>query len=374
MPTKPSPAASSMNRKLPTGPGPVGVSAATPASLGYRTPAEWAPHEATWLAWPHHTETWPGKRLAAVEETYLQMLEALLPREKVHLLVRNEREQDRVLSLLQNRRIKTTDLLLYLVPTADAWIRDYGPTFVVDSKGKKAWVKWIFNAWGGKYPSHLEDTKIFSRSLSLISHPCFESGIVLEGGSIEVNGEGTCLTTEQCLLNPNRNSRLTRLEIEQSLKDYLGISHLVWLREGICGDDTDGHIDDIARFVDSRTILAACEEDERDDNCPILKENWGRLKEAKDEKGRPWNLVKLPMPGAIADGERRLPASYANFYIANSVVLLPVFHDRHDERAVKILTEHFPKREIISIPCLDLVYGLGALHCITQQEPACPLS
>ncbi len=343
-------------------------------------PAEWAAHEATWLSWPHNQETWPGKRLNEVCEIYFQMLEALLPHEKVHLLVCNERQRDEIEHKLQSRRIRAQNLIYHRSPTVDAWIRDYGPTFLILgkkeggeehdlSRKKKAWCKWIFNAWGGKYPSLMKDTEIF-QDRSLIPYPCFDAGWVLEGGSIEVNGEGTCLTTEQCLLNPNRNPRLSRREIEQHLKNDLGVSHIVWLSEGIVGDDTDGHIDDIARFVNATTILAAYERDEADENYPILKKNWELLENARDPQGRKWDLIKFPLPGKVVDQGARLPASYANFYIADQAVLLPVYDHRNDRNAASILKELFPGRHIVPISCTALVYGLGAIHCVTQQEPA----
>lgn len=354
----------------------------TPSALGYRMPAEWEAHDATWLAWPHNTETWPGKRLAQVGGIYLQMLEALLPHEKVHVLVNDEREEKRVRNLIKKIGSKARNLETHEVFTADAWIRDYGPTFVTGARGK-AWCKWIFNAWGGKYASLAEDNHVFSARKKggssenfggqkgpLIMDPCFVAGIVLEGGSVEVNGRGACLTTEQCLLNKNRNPSLSKTEIEAMLKNFLGVSQIIWLGEGIVGDDTDGHIDELARFVNPTTIVAAYEEDASDPNHKLLKENWERLKRGFNEKGSKWDLVKLPMPGKVADGGTRLPASYANFYIANSVILLPAYDHPNDDRAKKILQEFFPKREIVTIPCRSLVYGLGAIHCVTQQEPS----
>lgn len=345
----------------------------TPASLGYQMPAEWAKHESTWLSWPTNIETWPGKRLASVEDTYLQMLEGLLPGEKVNLLVRDKTAAEKLRKRLEKMGISTKNLILHLIPTVDTWIRDFGPTYLKKagkSKGDdKAWVKWIFNAWGGKYASLMEDTKIF-QDKSLIPHPCFDAGIILEGGSIEVNGEGTCLTTEQCLLNKNRNPQFSRKQIEQLLKDYLGVSHIVWLKEGIVGDDTDGHIDDIARFVNKNTIVTVFEDDESDANYHLLKENWEDLKQSEDQDGKKWNVVKLPMPGVIADGDVRLPASYGNFLIANKAILLPVYGHRNDRKAAQILQDYFPKHEILPIRCNDMVYGLGAIHCVSQQEPA----
>ncbi len=337
-------------------------------------PAEWYPHEATWLSWPQNVATWPGTRLKKVEEIYLQMLEALLPNEKVRLLVQNNLEGEKVSNRLKNMGIQTKNLIPHAVPTADTWIRDYGPTFILTKDGKKAWCKWIFNAWGKKYPHLIKDNEIFAengkKAASLIPFPCFSADLVLEGGSIEVNGDGTCLVTEQCLLNSNRNSHLSREKIEEYLKNFLGVFKVIWLGKGIVGDDTDGHIDDIARFVSQDRIVAAFEEDESDENYGILKENWKRLLSDENPGKGKWNLIRLPMPKPLVEEGVRLPASYANFYIANGVVLLPVFKDPKDERAVKILKELFPRREIIPIDCRTLVYGLGAIHCVTQQEPA----
>ena len=263
-----------------------------PADLGYAMPAEWARHDATWLAWPHNAETWPDKRLAIVRDTYLQMLEGLLPGEKVHLIVNDAREKEEVRKFLAPK-LDLTRLIFHETPVVDTWIRDYGPTFIQKKvKGRTpvasnlAYVKWIFNAWGGKYPSLAEDTHLFEPAKKLMKAPCFEANFILEGGSVEVNGEGTVLTTQQCLLNANRNPHFTKFQIEQLLKKYLGASHVLWLQEGIVGDDTDGHIDDIARFTDSRTILAAYEEDRGDKNFEALDENWERLKTFELEDGK----------------------------------------------------------------------------------------
>jgi len=340
-----------------------------PAELGYRMPAEWSRHEATWLAWPHNAETWPGKRLDGVRDIYLQMLEGLLPGEKVRLLVNDASEREEVQKFLRSK-LDLTNLIFYETPVADAWIRDYGPTFIKKADGAKAFCKWIFNAWGGKYPSLAEDTRLFEPQKGLVPFSCFEANLVLEGGSIEVNGEGTVLTTQQCLLNANRNPHFTKPQIEDLLKGYLGASHVLWLQEGIAGDDTDGHIDDIARFVDNRTILAAYEDDTSNENFETLEDNWERLKTFELQDGKKPNLVKFPMPGIVVDNGARLPASYANFLIANKAVLLPVFGHRNDKRAAEILRELFPKHEILPIRCNGLVYGLGAIHCVSQQEPA----
>ncbi|MBI3316677.1 MAG: agmatine deiminase family protein [Candidatus Omnitrophica bacterium] len=349
-------------------------------------PPEWTAHEATWLAWPHNLETWPGGKLAEVEKIYLAMIEALLPHEKVKLLVKDQNEKGQVLIKLKAAGLRNLkNLILIQKPTVDAWIRDYGPTFVTNrpplhalpfpeeeggGREKKAYIKWIFNGWGNKYPSFVPDTRVFEDK-DLIPDRGFEAGFVLEGGSIEVNGEGICMTTESCLLNKNRNPQFSQKEIEENLRKFLGVSEILWLNEGIAGDDTDGHIDDLARFVAPKVILAAVEEDSKDGNYSVLKKNWEILKRAASGEVKRFDILEFPMPGGVvnADNGERLPASYTNFYLANGVVLLPVYRHKNDERAIKILKEFFPRHLMVPIDCNALVYGLGALHCVTQQEP-----
>jgi len=341
-----------------------------PHGLGYRMPAEWLWHEATWLAWPHNRETWPENRFTEIEEIYLRMLEALLPGEKVRLLCHDDKEREHVETMVSARRIRNTNLDIRIAPTVDVWIRDYGPIFVKNREGRKAWCKWRFNAWGGKYPEFIADNHVFEPAKKMIVHPCFCPEMILEGGSIDVNGEGVCLTTECCLLNANRNSLFSRKDIESYLEKYLGVSQTVWLRGGLAGDDTDGHIDNLARFVNADTILAAFEEDASDQNYEPLRSNWEKLGNALPPGNGKWHLIKLPMPGKVKEHGIRKPASYANFYIGNQAVLMPVYGHPNDCRAASILKEHFTGREIVTIPCDALINGLGALHCITQQEPA----
>lgn len=344
----------------------------SPFALGYRMPAEWEPHEGTWLAWPHNEETWPGK-LPKIEAIYLQMIEALVPQEKVHLLVNDERERERVEKCLLPRGIPTRNLLYYLIPTVDAWIRDYGPNFILKEPGGKkeaAWVKWGFNAWGGKYESLARDEGVGERLAPLLEIPVFRSGLVLEGGSIDSNGLGSSLVTEQCLLHPNRNPHLSRPEIEKALRDFLGFTNPIWLGEGIEGDDTDGHIDDIARFVNPDTVVTAVEKDPGDQNYTPLQENLGRLRNARDQEGKRLAVVEIPMPEPVRVPGARLPASYLNFYIANGVVLVPIFGQAGDLTALKILEGLFPKRRVIGIRSEDLILGLGAIHCVTHEQPS----
>jgi len=344
----------------------------TPAELRFYMPAEWRSHEATWLSWPKDPETWP-ERVPQVQNIFLQMMAALAPHEIVNLLVDDEETEIWV-------RARCTfagaeNIRCHRIVTVDSWIRDYGPNFLVNEKGELAYNDWGFNAWGNKYEQLKQDDSIPQRLERLLKAPRFDPGIVLEGGSIEVNGAGCVLTTEQCLLNSNRNPQLSKTEIEHYLKDYLGVEKVLWLGEGIVGDDTDGHIDDIARFVAEDVILCAVEEDTQDANYEPLQDNLKRLQNMADARGQAFEVVTLPMPGVVggASTDRRkldrLPASYANFYIANNVVLAPVFGHSNDARALKTLERVFPDRRVVGINCEPLVWGMGTIHCVTQQQP-----
>lgn len=335
-------------------------------------PAEWEKHEATWLAWPQNEETWPGK-VREVEEVYFQMILALAQGEKVCLLVNGERTRDRVQIELSRRRAVEKNIIYYLIPTIDVWLRDYGPNFILKESGSKkeiAFVHWVFNAWGGKYGSLMADTQIPKRLEPILDMPVFRPGLVLEGGSIDTNGLGTCLVTEQCLLNPNRNPYLNRTEIEKTLRDFHSFTHFIWLGEGIEGDDTDGHIDDITRFVNPTTVVTAVEENRSDPNSAVLAENLKRLEEAKDQDGKKINIIPIPMPRRVEDGDNRLPASYLNFYIGNAAVLVPIFGHANDAVALRQLEELFPDRQIVGIRSETLVIGLGGIHCVTHEQPA----
>ncbi|HKP47691.1 MAG TPA: agmatine deiminase family protein [Pyrinomonadaceae bacterium] len=364
------------------------ASSDTPASLGFYMPAEWRPHEATWLSWPKDPETWPD-RVEQVQNIFLQMMAALTPHETVNLLVDDESVENEV-----RKRCKFSaaeNIRFHRMKTVDSWIRDYGPNFLVleqssarskdehdkskSSEHSLAFNDWGFNAWGNKYEELKRDDAIPSQLEDLIQARRFEPGIVMEGGSIEVNGAGCVLTTEQCLLNPNRNPSLSKTEIEQYLEDYLGVQKVLWLGEGIVGDDTDGHIDDIARFVAPNVIACAVEEDPDDANYDLLQENFRRLQSMTDTQGRPFQIVRLPMPGTVGGSSTstrnldRLPASYANFYIANGVVLAPVFGHQNDQRAIETLQRLFATRQVVPINCEPLVWGMGTIHCVTQQQP-----
>jgi len=346
------------------------VQGSTPRELGYAMPAEWTRHRGTWLSWPHNRETWPTQ-LEQVRDIWVKMIQALSEGERIYLLVNDEAARREVSKKLEKAGAVMEQISLLEIPSVDVWMRDYGPTFVTrDSEDSPlACNDWIFNGWGGKYRGYEDDDRVAKDIASLLSLPVFEHRVVLEGGSIEVNGRGTLLTTEQCLLNPNRNPHLGRAEIEQFLKDSLGVRHVVWLGEGIAGDDTDGHIDDIARFVNSTTVVCVLEEDPNDENCTHLRENFERLQVARNQDGQKLTVVPLPFPGPVSCEGTRLPASYANFYIANEAVLVPTYDDPHDRKAVGLLQDFFPARKVIGIPCTALVAGLGAIHCVTQQEP-----
>ncbi len=343
----------------------------TPAQLGYSMPAEWAPHRGTWLSWPHREASWPGK-FAPVPGIFAQMVRFLSESEEVHINVTDADMEAKARGTVvpgTNR----DNVFFHYFPTNDAWCRDHGPIFVqrdTPAGPQEAIIDWGYNAWGDKYPPFDLDDVIPSRVGAAFNIPVFHPGIVMEGGSIDVNGAGTLLTTESCLLNPNRNPSLSREQIEGCLRDYLGVRHILWLGDGIEGDDTDGHVDDLTRFVDPVTVVTVVEEDPSDMNYEPLQENLKRLASMHDQDGRPLRVVTLPMPLRLEHDGQRLPASYANFYIANSVVLLPTFGQPRDGIALSTLQRLFPSRRVIGIDCTDLVWGLGAFHCVSQQWPA----
>jgi agmatine deiminase len=353
-------------------PHPPSIPNVTPASLGYRMPAEWELHEATWLAWPHNLDTWPGK-FDLVPDIYVEIVRALYTSEPVSICVNDAEDAVETRLFLKRAGLDLSTVQFCEIPTNDTWARDHGPIFLTRSHEERrelAVVDWIFNSWGEKYgPWHLDDV-VPQKVAKMLALPLFEPGIVLEGGSIDVNGRGTLLTTEACLLNPNRNPTLTREEIEAYLRAYLGVTKILWLGDGIVGDDTDGHIDDLARFVNPTTVVCALEDDPTDVNYALLRDNFERLQKMTDQDGRPLRVVPLCMPSPVIYDGNRLPASYANFYIANGVVLMPTYECANDKRAITTLQEIFPTRHVVGIPCTDLVWGLGAIHCITQQQPA----
>ncbi len=344
------------------------ISGNTPERLGFCMPAEWDPHEAIYLAWPHDPATFPG-RVDAAESAYVEIIRAIHDCEHVELFVLPG-SLARVENILRKAGISMSCVTFHPVEYADVWFRDYGPIFIrSEITGEIAMTHWKFNAWGEKYGELISDTGIPAVINSQLGLKRFVPGIVLEGGSIDVNGKGTLLTTSQCLLNKNRNPHLSRKEIERYLGDYLGANHIIWLGEGIAGDDTDGHIDDIARFCNPTTVLAVVEDDPADENYMPLMENYEILLSSTDQDGNRLEVIKLPTPGFFGDSHGRLPASYANFYIGNHTVLVPVFGHANDSRALGIIGECFPGRTVRGIYAGDLVHGLGTIHCMSQQKP-----
>lgn len=340
----------------------------TPGNRGFLMPAEWEPHEAVWLSWPHNPVTFPD--IPAVEEAYFELITRLHTSDRIEIFVPTAVIHRRVRSRLREKGVDLDRVILHTNDYSDVWIRDYGPTFVLNrALGEVAMVRWNFNAWGGKYDDQIRDGRIPQLMNRWMNLPVYEPGIVLEGGSIDVNGKGTVLTTRSCLLNPNRNPHLSADEIEEKLREYLGVEKIIWLNDGIVGDDTDGHIDDIARFVNPTTVVCAYETDVADANYPALHDNYEILRQSSDQNGRPLSVIKLPMPAKVeADGER-YPASYTNFYIGNTVVIVPIFNDPNDEEAIRILKEIFPGREVIGINARAMVEGYGTFHCASQQQP-----
>jgi agmatine deiminase len=339
-----------------------------PAEQGFRMPPEWAPHQATWISWPHNPETWPGL-LAQAEASMAAAVQALAGGEAVRINVLHEAHQAHVRRLL-GPIADSPAVVFHHFPTNDAWCRDHGAIFVRDEAGRLAAVDCGFNAWGGKYPPWDLDDAIPARMAEALGLPRYEGGLILEGGSIEVNGAGTLLTTEQCLLNDNRNPSLSRTDIEQRLRLLFGVHQVLWLGDGIVGDDTDGHVDDISRFVAADTVVTVVEPDPADANHAPLAENLARLRAMRLHDGRGLRIVELPMPAPVEFDGVRLPASYGNFYIGNEVVLLPVFDQPADARARRILEGCLPGRRVVPIRANELVVGLGAFHCLTQQVPA----
>ena len=346
---------------------------ATPAALGYRWPAEWERHAATWLAWPHNSETWP-RRLERAEDACVGLLRALQEHETVRLLVGDEAREDRARRRLAAGGVDADRAIeFHRIPTDDAWLRDSGPIFVTRDDGRggseRAILDFRFDCWGRKYAPCDRDDAVPRAIAAVLGLPRFRADFVLEGGSIDGNGAGTILTTESCLLHPNRGSGRSREAMERRLADWLGATNVLWLREGIAGDDTDGHIDDIARFVAPGTVVASVEEDPSDANCAALAENLRRLRGMRDQDGKPLSVVPLPMPPAVTVDGLRCPASYANFLLANGCALVPTFGVATDERALAVLRELLPDRDVVGVRCSDLVQGLGAIHCLSQQEP-----
>jgi agmatine deiminase len=342
----------------------------TPAKLGFRMPAEWEPQEAIWLSWPHKYASWPGQ-FRPVPYAFARIVTQISRFQQVRINAA-QRLHARAQRMCAKAGADMSRVTFYDHPTNDAWCRDHGPIFVKnDATGEVAITDWAYNAWGDKYPPYDLDNQIPPSIAEKLKLRRFEHDMILEGGSIDVNGEGLLLTSEQCLLNRNRNPHLTREQIEQNLKDYLGIKQVLWVGDGIIGDDTDGHIDDITRFYKADGFITCVEPNKRDKNHAILAENLERLRAFRTPAGKKFSIVELPMPKPFTFQRQRVPASYANFLIINGAVLVPQFRQKkQDAAALEIIRACFPGREAIGIDCYHLIWGLGTLHCISQQQPA----
>ncbi len=347
----------------------------TPHALGFRMPAEWEPHEATWLGWPHEATDWPGK-FAVIPWAFAEIVRHLSQVERVYLLVENRAAESRVRSMLKKSGANLDAVDFFRMPTDRGWMRDSGPICVRNEADEVAYNNFLFNGWA-KYPNHKKDAAVVAKANQKLKRRVWQPQnkgrrVVLEGGSIDVNGRGTLLTTEECLLSKvqERNPGFTKEDYAEVFREYFGVTNVLWLRNGIAGDDTHGHVDDLARFVNPSTVVTIVEDDPTDVNYGALQENLALLKNMKDQDGRTLRVETLPMPAPVYFEDFRLPASYANFYASNKIVLVPTFNDSNDRVALNTLAKLFPDREMVGIACRDLVLGLGTIHCMTQQQPA----
>lgn len=343
----------------------------TPQAQGYYFPAEFAPHVATWLSWPHKEASWPGK-IHTIYPYYAQFVKVLTESELVRINVVDTAMQDFATAHLLKAGVPMDKVEFFLHPTNDAWCRDHGPAFLINPNAaiKKVIVDWNYNAWGDKYPPYDLDDVIPTRIAEYYGLPVYYPGIIMEGGSVEFNGAGTLLTSTACLLNPNRNPHLNQEQIEGYLRNYYGVEQILWVDEGIVGDDTDGHIDDTVRFVNADTVLTVVEPNKQDENHAILQHNLKQLQQMRLLNGKQLNIVELPMPDAVVYEDQRLPASYANFYISNQHVIVPTFRCDKDDQALSIIQQCFPERTVVGIDSTEIIWGLGSFHCLSQQEPA----
>ncbi|MGC4102730.1 agmatine deiminase family protein [Ferruginibacter sp.] len=351
---------------------PLGAGGKTPKELGYYFPAEFAKHSATWLSWPHKEASWPGK-IHTIYPYYSQFIKELTKGEKVCINVNDENMREFAVQHLQTAGVNLDKVEFFFHPTNDAWCRDHGPAFLINpgaTENKKVIVDWGYNAWGNKYPPFDLDDVIPTLIGKHYNIPVYNPGIVMEGGSVEFNGKGTIMTSTACLLNPNRNPHLNQGQIEKYLYDYYGAEQILWVNDGIVGDDTDGHIDDTVRFVNEDTVLTVVEENKQDENYQLLQDNLKQLQQMRLLNGKQLNIVELPMPDAVVYDDQRLPASYANFYIANHAVIVPIFNCKKDEAALITIQSCFPGREVVGIDSTEIIWGLGSFHCMSQQEPA----
>lgn len=343
----------------------------TPQAQGYYFPAEFAPHVATWLSWPHKEASWPGK-IHTIYPYYAQFVKVLTESELVRINVVDAAMQDFATAHLLKTGVPMDKVEFFLHPTNDAWCRDHGPAFLINpnAANKKVIVDWNYNAWGDKYPPYDLDDVMPTRIAEHYGLPVYYPGIIMEGGSVEFNGAGTLLTSTACLLNPNRNPHLNQEQIEGYLRNYYGVEQILWIDEGIVGDDTDGHIDDTVRFVNADTVLTVVEPNKQDENYAILQHNLKQLQQMRLLNGKQLNIVELPMPDAVVYEDQRLPASYANFYISNQHVIVPTFRCDKDDQALSIIQQCFPERTVVGIDSTEIIWGLGSFHCLSQQEPA----
>ena len=347
------------------------MSELTPAQAGYYFPAEFALHTSTWLSWPHNPGTWPGK-IETVYKPYSEFIKILVAGEYVNINVADALMENSAKQILQSHDVPLERVKFFYHPTNDAWCRDHGPAFLInpDSRQPKVIVNWKYNAWGEKYPPHDLDDNIPALIGNALNLPVYRPGIVMEGGSVDFNGEGALITSTSCLLNPNRNPHLSKIEIEEYLCNYYGVEQILWVDEGIVGDDTDGHIDDTVRFFNSDSVLTVIEHNRQDENFSLLKHNLKQLQNMQLLNGRNLNVVEIPMPDPVYFNDQRLPASYANFYISNLHVIVPTFRSKRDDEALGIIQQCFPERTVVGIDSTDLIWGLGSFHCLSQQEPA----
>ncbi|MFC5407889.1 agmatine/peptidylarginine deiminase [Larkinella bovis] len=342
-----------------------------PAQNGFFFPAEWYPHVATWLSWPHTEASWSNERQEQMFPAYIEFIRAISESEQVCINAHNETVIQTAKMRLLLAGVDLSKVTLLPHPTNDSWCRDHGPAFLINPVSKeKMIVNWGYNAWGDKYPPYDRDDLIPVEIAHYRQLPYVNPGIVMEGGSVEFNGKGTVLTSRACLLNQNRNAHLTQAQIEQYLCDYYGVQQVLWVEEGIVGDDTDGHIDDTVRFVNEDTVMVATESNPNDENYPFLQDIHREVREMRLLNGKQLNIIELPMPDPVLSEGQRLPASYANFYITNGAVIVPTFRCKKDQTAIDILESCFPTRKVVGIDATEIVWGLGTFHCLSQQEPA----
>ncbi len=346
------------------------IKGVTPKSLGFHFPAEFAKHDAMWLSWPHKEESWPGK-IASIYPSYTEFIKMVALTEKVCINVVDEKMKNSAIKMLHLAGANMDQVQFFMHPTNDAWCRDHGPSFLINKNtNSKAIIDWNINAWGGKYPPYDLDDVIPTKIAQALQLPFFNPGIIMEGGSVDFNGAGAVLTSKCCLLNPNRNPHLNQDQIEQYLMDYYGVDQVLWVSEGIVGDDTDGHIDDTVRFVNEDTVVTVVEENVLSENYDLLQQNLKELKAMRLLNGKALNVIELPMPADVIYEGQMLPASYAKFYISNGHVIVPTYKCAQDDKAMQIIQSCFTDRQVVGIDSTDIIWGLGSFHCLSQQEPS----